>query len=171
MSLAKMHSVTRRAGWGLVCASIAAVTIGTAVPASAAEVVLADLDRGVGCAFALKVVGTGDRVVRKFTDAAGNPVRELSTGKGFKLTFTNKDTGQRFTLPSNGSVSRKMFNADGSYTEEDSGHNVLILFPSDVPAGPSTTLYVGRVVFTVSLNGVFTLLTTSGRSTDICALL
>jgi len=29
------------------------------------------------------------------------------------------------------------------------GHNVLILFPSDVPAGPSTTLYVGRVVFTV----------------------
>src|SRR3954451_1962138 len=95
MSLAKMHSVTRRAGWGLVCASIAAVTIGTAVPASAAEVVLADLDRGVGCAFALKVVGTGDRVVRKFTDAAGNPVRELSTGKGFKLTFTNKDTGQR----------------------------------------------------------------------------
>ena len=51
------------------------------------------------------------------------------------------------------------------------GHNVLILFPSDVPAGPSTTLYVGRVVFTADVNGIFTLVSTSGTSTDLCAAL
>ena len=51
------------------------------------------------------------------------------------------------------------------------GHNILILFPTDIPAGPSTTLYVGRVVFTVDANGVYTLGSTSGRSTDICAAL
>jgi hypothetical protein len=46
---------------------------------------------------------------------------------------------------------------------------VLILFPSDVPEGPSTTLYVGRVVFTIDDAGVFTVVSTSGKSTDICA--
>ena len=51
------------------------------------------------------------------------------------------------------------------------GHNVLILFPSDVPAGPSTTLYVGRVVYTIGTDGVFTLVSTRGTATDICAAL
>jgi hypothetical protein len=31
---------------------------------------------------------------------------------------------------------------------------VLILYPTDVPAGPSTTLNVGRVVFTIDTQGV-----------------
>lgn len=62
-----------------------------------------------------------------------------------------------------------MFNADGSQTVTLTGHNILILFPTDVPAGPSTTLYVGRVVFTVDANGVTTLKSTSGTATDICA--
>ena len=64
-----------------------------------------------------------------------------------------------------------MVNADGSQRVTLTGHNVLILFPSDVPAGPSTTLYVGRVVFTVDVNGIFTLVSTSGTSTDLCAAL
>ncbi len=51
------------------------------------------------------------------------------------------------------------------------GHNILILFPTDIFAGPSTTLYVGRVAFTVDANGVFTLGSTSGSSMDICAAL
>ena len=36
---------------------------------------------------------------------------------------------------------------------------------------PSTTQYVGRIVYTVDESGVFTLVSTSGRSTDICAAL
>ncbi len=63
------------------------------------------------------------------------------------------------------------FNPDGSYTETLTGHNVLILFPTDVPAGPSTTLYVGSVVFTVDLAAVFTVQRVSGKATDICAAL
>ena len=64
-----------------------------------------------------------------------------------------------------------MFNADGSQTLTVTGHNVLILFPTDVPAGPSTTLYVGRVVFTIGVDQVFTLKSASGKATDICAAL
>jgi hypothetical protein len=61
------------------------------------------------------------------------------------------------------------FNPDGSSTLLITGHNVLILFPTDVPAGPSTTLYVGRVVFTIDSSGVFTVQEVSGTATDICA--
>jgi hypothetical protein len=40
-----------------------------------------------------------------------------------------------------------------------------------VPAGPSTTLYVGRVAFTVGAGGAFTVVSTSGKATGICAAL
>ncbi|MFN8490788.1 MAG: hypothetical protein U0350_24565 [Caldilineaceae bacterium] len=48
---------------------------------------------------------------------------------------------------------------------------MIILFPTDVPAGPSTTQYVGQVVYTVDAAGVFTLQQVSGQTTDICAAL
>ena len=48
---------------------------------------------------------------------------------------------------------------------------MLILFPTDVPAGPSTTLVAGRIVFTVDQAGVFTVQQITGQQTDICALL
>jgi hypothetical protein len=66
---------------------------------------------------------------------------------------------------------RKAFNLDGSFTEVDTGHTVLILFPSDNPAGPSTTLIAGRLVFTVDVFGVFSVQQASGKVTDICAAL
>ena len=65
-----------------------------------------------------------------------------------------------------------MNNPDGTSTYTTMGHLVLILFPNDVPAGPSTTLYVGRVVFDVdNITGVFTLRDARGRATDLCAAL
>ena len=53
------------------------------------------------------------------------------------------------------------------------GHNVIILFPTDFPAGPSTIQYVGRVLYTVSADGTntFTLRQVSGTRSDICAAL
>jgi hypothetical protein len=40
-----------------------------------------------------------------------------------------------------------------------------------VPAGPSTTLHEGRVVYTVDTSGAFTVQQVSGKTTDICAVL
>ena len=108
---------------------------------------------------------------KEFSDKNGNVVRSLEAGTGSALTFTNVSTGQTFSTMSNGAVSRKTFNLDGSFTETDTGHNVLILFPTDNPAGPSTTLIAGRLVFTVDVFGVFTVQRVSGRVTDICAAL
>jgi hypothetical protein len=98
-------------------------------------------------------------------------VRTLAAGKGFDLKFTNVDSGDFIEFPSNGSVMRTTTNADGTLTVQATGHNVVIFFPTDVPAGPSTTLYVGRLVYTVDANGVFTLQSSSGPTTDICAIL
>jgi hypothetical protein len=96
-------------------------------------------------------------------------VRTITAGQGVELLFTNVSTGATFDVTSSGSVTQTTFNPDGSQTVVSTGHNVVILFPSDVPAGPSTTQYVGRLVYTVSPSGVFTVQSFSGTSTDICA--
>ena len=83
----------------------------------------------------------------------------------------NVDTGASLSLRPNGSVAHVTLHADGSSTWVITGHNVLILFPTDSPPGPSTTLHVGRVVFTSDANANFTVVSVSGRSTDLCAAL
>ncbi len=156
-------------------ALVSALGTATAVPASAAaEDFEFLLPAGLACAgFDVLVQGTGDnRIMREFTDQNGDVVRTLAAGKGFDLTFTNLSNDNVLALPSNGSVQRTTINGDGTTTFVITGHNVLILFPTDIPAGPSTTLYVGRLVYTVDANGVFTLQSTgSGSQTDLCALL
>lgn len=147
--------------------------LGSGMPAVAADFVL-DLPAGQACqTFDLRVEITQNphRVFREFFDKNGNPVRVLTAGKGSQLSFSNLTTGAILSLKANGSVERKALKPDGTQTWTTTGHNVLILFPTDVPAGPSTTLYVGRVVFTVDGSEVFTLMSTSGKSMDICAAL
>jgi hypothetical protein len=155
-----------------------ATVLGSGSPATAADspdVMVIDLPAGVACNnFDLRVeIRGGPQVVKEFTDKNGNVVRMLSAGKGSALSFTNLSTGATFSLKSNGSVTHTTLHPDGSSTVALTGHNVLVLFPTDVPAGPSTTLHVGRVVYTVdtSPNQVFTVQQVSGKTTDICAAL
>jgi hypothetical protein len=148
-----------------------AVAVATAAPASAQDFEI-HLPAGIACSFPLLIEGSGGkRIMRQVTDQNGNVVKVLEAGKGFVLEFTNEQTDESIAFPSNGSVSKTTFNADGSSTVQATGHNVVIFFPTDVPAGPSTTLYEGRLVYTVSTDGVFTLQSSSGPTTDICALL
>jgi hypothetical protein len=158
-----------------------AMAVATAAAASATppvstpvgDLLFERLPAGLACAsFDLRVDGTGSKQkMKEFTDEAGNPVKVITAGKGYDLTFTNLASLESISFPSNGSVQRTTFNDDGTQTVQATGHNVVILFPSDVPAGPSTTLYTGRLVYTVDAAGVFTVQSTSGRTTDICALL
>jgi hypothetical protein len=149
-----------------------AAVLGSGSPATAADPIVLDFPAGVACDFDLRVeISGGNQVVKEFVDKNGNVVRMLSAGKGSALLFTNLSTDATFSLKANGSVTHTTFNPDGSSTVVITGHNVLILFPTDVPAGPSTTLYVGRVVFTVDSSGVFTVQQVSGETTDICAVL
>lgn len=141
--------------------------------ASCDQAPVINLDPGVACSFGLRIESTGGehRICRNFFDKSGNLVRVLSAGKGYVLTFTNLDTGATLTTPANGSNTHTTYNADGSRTEVATGHNVIILFPTDTPPGPSTVLYVGQVVYRVDPGEVFTLTKVTGKSTDICATL
>ena len=162
------HPHTRR---GAAAAIAVAALIGAALPTAAHaadfEVVLPG---GTACAFDLMITGTGGRsTTKEFTDADGHTVRILTAGTGQALTFTNVVTKESLSLRSNGAVSSTTFQAGGLSTTTGLGHNVLILYPSDVPAGPSTTLYSGRVTYTVDSQGVWTILGSSGPTRDICA--
>jgi hypothetical protein len=46
-----------------------------------------------------------------------------------------------------------------------------MLFPTDAPAGLSTTLHEGRVVYAVDTSQVFAVYQGSGKTTDIHAVL
>ena len=152
-----------------------AAVLGSGPPAIAAEDppdFTITFPKGVACAdFDLYVEGwNGKQHIKEFKDKKGF-VRTLSAGTGSALRFTNTTSGAKLSLRSNGAVSHITYNPDGSYTQKLTGHNILILFPTDVPAGPSTTLYVGSVVFTVDINLVTTVVKESGNKTDICAAL
>jgi hypothetical protein len=160
----------------LALCAITAVGVALGLPSPAAAETNPDfvLPLGVACAdFALGLsTKGGNQVYREFIDRNGNVVRWLSAGKGNVQTFTNMATGAELTIKTGGSVTHVTNNADGTQTWTSTGHNVWILFPSDVPAGPSTTLYLGKVVFLVDPSTFFSQLqTASAQAVDICAAL
>jgi len=108
----------------------------------------------------------------QFVDEAGNPVRiVVSVGTGVSFTYTNVTTGKQITTKGSGSAA-KVVTMDGIQTRTQSGLNALILFPTDVPEGPSTTVYRGKIVFTIdTTTRVFTLISHSGESLDVCKAL
>jgi hypothetical protein len=134
---------------------------------------------GLACPdFNLGVSAVGGNLhTKEFRDKDGNLVRIITAGKGVDLTYSNQGpdpdnpvAGESVTIKTAGSVTNTVPNPDGTLTVTATGHNGLILFPSDVPAGPTTTQYIGRIVYNVDpVTGVFTLLSTSGQQRDICA--
>lgn len=143
----------------------------TAQPAQAAKPIV--LDPGLGCDFKLQIASTGGNLhTKEFYDREGELVRIITAGKGVLLTYTNLQNKKSISFDTSGSVSNTTVNPDGTYNVRASGHNGLILFPTDVPAGPTTTQYTGTIVYNVDpTTGVFTLVSTSGQSVDVCAAL
>lgn len=140
------------------------------VPATAAEPDLV-YPAGVACTFPLGItVGDGGpQNYKELTDAEGHVIGSISAGRGTALTFTNVDTGATFSSRANGVTWKTTYHEDGSRTVHMMGHSVLIMFPTDVPAGPSTTLYTGQVVATWAADETTTVTKESGRQLDICA--
>lgn len=70
-------------------------------------------------------------------DAEGNLVRIISAGRGDELLFTNLDAEDKtVSLTGNGPVLKTIINpTDGTSTNQATGHNVIILFPTDITEG------------------------------------
>ena len=142
--------------------------VGAAQPASAAESSFT-LPAGLGCSFALKVTLTGGTLQpRNVTTGNGDPTRIVTAGSTGTLTIENLDTPKSISFPSRG-VGQTEATEGNSTTVKTGGQLLLILFPSDSPPGPSTTLYTGKVVYTINQTNDFQLQSTAGRQIDICA--
>ncbi|WP_425863712.1 hypothetical protein [Arthrobacter sp. TWP1-1] len=168
----------RRLGPGALLAALMLAAIQPANAASDNSGVIHDKDydfgfsspAGESCTFPLGVVGTNGIIhTKEWQDSDGNTSRFFFAGKGVNLTYTNEITGKSVTIKTAGSVAHTTVNADGTVTLELIGHNGLSLFPADIPAGPSTKHHIGRVVLTIDANGIFKVLSVSGRERDICA--
>ena len=85
---------------------------------------------------------------KTFTDPNGNPIVVLA-GKSGAVTYTNLDTNESLTFPSRGTALRVTTQSDETQLLEFSGNVGILLFPLDVPAGPSTTQINGRLVLSV----------------------
>jgi hypothetical protein len=153
----------------LVVAALSTVVgVATAGVANAATI---PLPAGLGCEFPLTVTFEGqDVTVHEFATDDGT-TKVLLAGKGNDLTFTNEDTGESLFFKSLGYRETTVTNPDGSGTTTSSGTIGLILFPTDSPAGPSTTLIRGRLVYDFTADMTFTVRNVSGNVTDICAAL
>jgi len=154
---------------------VACLAVGIPVTGSVGAAPLSAVDvtfpAGLVCSSELRVQGVGGNQVVHDRDLRNGDHVETSTGTGQALTFTDTATGQQLQLRSSGSTKRTVTHPDGSRTVTLTGSNVLFLFPTDVPAGPSTTLYVGVLVYEDDgfSNFVVDERHTHGRTTDICA--
>jgi hypothetical protein len=154
---------------GILAAALG-FALAIAVPGAAAAAPSHALEFAAGeaCTFslAIDVDAAGKRVTQEHNGVM------VSTGTGGALTFINLATGESVSFRSNGAVQIAEPAGGGRTTLTLDGHNVVILFPSDTTAGPSTTLHIGRVVISVvDRTGNFTVLSSSGTTVDICAAL
>jgi hypothetical protein len=151
---------------GALAGPVAAEEHGTVFPAGVA---CADFDLAVDAGPQHGVASSNSWKV--FYDDDGNVVRALFPGTGPELTLTNLTTEEALTLKSNASIISQVVEDDGTVTLTVLGHMVMIQFPTDFPPGPWTKLFVGRAVYSIDAQNVWTLLTSSGREVDICAAL
>lgn len=157
----------------LAVVSAVGVILALAGPVSAAGAPAMAFDPGIACSFGLEVYqGDGGPIIsHEFSHGQGGSGWLLWGGHGTDLTFVNTDSGETYSTPATGAVNRMVMHEDGSSTLFMTGGNVLVMFPTDDPAGPSTTVYIGRVVADFDAAGNTTLRSASGRSIDICAAL
>ena len=137
-----------------------------------------DLPEGVACPdfpLRIEITNNPNRVVKEFMDGDGNVVRIIEGGKANDFLLTNVESGKTIFFKGRGSAATTTVNPDGSTTVENNGHTGVVLFPADVPlpggSAPSTTLYIGRVVYTIGADGIFTVQSAAGRTVDLCAAL
>ena len=127
-----------------------------------------DFAAGLACSFEL----AGEPVISKEVvttypaDANGDVKTEI-TGR-LVARLTNVDTGTSIVRNLSGPVTI-VIHPDGSHSDEFRGIGLLSLFPTDVPAGPTTLIVYGRFTGTLSPSGQFTVTSLSGRTEDVCA--
>ena len=125
---------------------------------------------GTACSFALGYEPLVNRVVVKtFPPEANGDVLQIITGT-LTVRLTNLATDEAITLNLSG-PGRVTFHPDGSITFVNGGFGLIVVFPTDIPAGPRTILTAGRLVQTLTATGQLIVVSLAGRQEDVCATL
>ena len=126
-------------------------------------------DAGVACNFPLTIEGSGARLYsREFTDKHGLLNTEVM-GMGFAFRFTNIANGKSASQKSQDAHQHTIQYPDGSQKITTDGAVLIVMFPTDIPAGPSTVYYNGHTVLNLTAEGVGTLELPHAHARDICA--
>lgn len=147
----------RRAG---TLAGVVALAVGgTALPANAADFVFPScpgFDVGL-----TPLTSHGN-------PAQAGPRAVIAAGSGTSI-LSNESTGASITFRGAGAFDLEE-GPDDSITFTAAGRTIVFLFDTDV-GGPATILYTGGVVSRVDADGNFEVLSHTGGTVDVCAVL
>jgi hypothetical protein len=111
--------------------------------------------------------------------APGNAAN--STGERVKISsfLCPSDTDRLTNVASGKSIVVKIsgpgtftFHADGSLSADEKGANLVVFFPTDIPAGPHTYVFTGHTILAFDAFGNETLVSTTDQHPfDVCAAL
>ena len=129
-----------------------------------------DFLAGLACRFEVtSQTVTNNEFTTTFPAEASGDVVQLVTGYVVQR-FTNLATGKSLsaTLSGPGTI---VVHPDGSVTANAEGLSVLILFPGDIPSGPSFVINYGQYVVNITPSGQFIVQKQTGAQFDVCAAL
>jgi hypothetical protein len=129
-----------------------------------------DFPAGLACGFEVaSQTVTNNEFTTTFPAETNGDVVQLVTGS-VAQRFTNVATGKTLsaTLSGPGTI---VFHPDGSVTARAEGPSVLILFPGDIPSGPSFVINYGQYVVNITASGQFIVQKQTGAQFDVCAAL
>jgi hypothetical protein len=117
------------------------------------------------CAFPVLGHVDGIETIKTFTDAAGNPVKQIVSFPGNRMTFTNLDTGTSITVMATGS-SQLRAETDGSTSARAMGHGPF--FPNPITGEPGIWYLSGQGKAVIDPEGNVVSAALAGRLVDLC---
>jgi hypothetical protein len=129
-----------------------------------------DFPAGLACSFEVaSQTLTNKEFTTTFPAEANGDVVQLVTGY-LVQRFTNVGTGKSISANVSG-PGTIVFHPDGSVTLSAEGPSILILFPGDIPSGPSFVINYGKFVVNITPSEQFIVQKQTGTQFDVCAAL
>ena len=117
------------------------------------------------CAFPVLGHIDGVETITTFVDKAGEPVKQIVTFPGNRITLTNLRSGTSIEVMGTGS-SQLRARADGSVSARAMGHGPF--FPNPLTGEPGIWYLSGQGTMTLDQNGQVTAIALHGRLVDLC---
>jgi hypothetical protein len=117
------------------------------------------------CAFPVLGHIDGTEIIQTFVDKAGDPVKQIVTFPGNRITLTNLRSGSSIVVMGTGS-SQLRARRDGSLSARAMGHGPF--FPNPLTGEPGIWYLSGQGTMTTDRNGQVTEIELHGRLVDLC---